>query len=74
MWCIKYLLIDGFSQAHADGDVIRQVVLHPQSEPMTAPSPEKQAGYNVAMNSDIFELLKKRFSFWFIFIYLFSFF
>lgn len=38
---MKYLLIDGFSQAHADGDVISQAVLHPQRHAVTAPSPGK---------------------------------
>lgn len=38
---MKYLVADGFSQAHAYADVICQAVLHPQSHAVTAPSPGK---------------------------------
>lgn len=38
---MKYLVIDGFSQAHADADVISQAVFQPQGHAMTAPSSGK---------------------------------
>lgn len=39
----KYLLADCFGEAHADADVISQLILHPQSHTMTASSPETAA-------------------------------
>lgn len=36
---MKYLLGDRLGQANADGDVVSQAKLHPQSHTVTAPSP-----------------------------------